>query len=110
MRSKLCATTAFTPSRFVPLAAQSRDEPVPYSCPANHDQRRARFLIFHGGVVNAQSCFAVAAANFVTPPSDAGHHQILDAHIGKRAARHHAVVAAARAVAVEILRRRRRSR
>ena len=35
MRSKLSATTAFTPSRMVPLAAQSRDEPVPYSLPAN---------------------------------------------------------------------------
>jgi hypothetical protein len=34
MRSKLWATTAFTPSRLVPLAAQSREEPVPYSWPA----------------------------------------------------------------------------
>ena len=34
MRSKLSAITARTPSRFVPLAAQSRDEPVPYSLPA----------------------------------------------------------------------------
>ena len=35
MRSKLSAITAFTPSRLVPLAAQSREEPVPYSLPAN---------------------------------------------------------------------------
>ena len=34
MRSKLSAITAFTPSRIVPLAAQSRDEPVPYYLPA----------------------------------------------------------------------------
>ena len=34
MRSKLRATTAFTPSSCVPLAAQSRLEPVPYSSPA----------------------------------------------------------------------------
>ena len=34
MRSKLSAITALTPSRNVPLAAQSRDEPVPYSLPA----------------------------------------------------------------------------
>ena len=34
MRSKLCATTARTPSSRVPLAAQSRELPVPYSCPA----------------------------------------------------------------------------
>ncbi|MCY1535955.1 hypothetical protein D9M68_713850 [compost metagenome] len=34
MRSKLSAITALTPSRLVPLAAQSREEPVPYSLPA----------------------------------------------------------------------------
>ena len=34
MRSKLSAITALTPRRLVPLAAQSRDEPVPYSLPA----------------------------------------------------------------------------
>ena len=33
MRSKLRAITALTPSNCVPLAAQSRDEPVPYSSP-----------------------------------------------------------------------------
>ncbi len=35
MRSNDCATTARTPSSTVPLAAQSREEPVPYSLPAN---------------------------------------------------------------------------
>ena len=35
MRSKLRAITALTPSNCVPLAAQSRDEPVPYSSPPN---------------------------------------------------------------------------
>ncbi len=34
MRSKLSASTALTPSRAVPLAAQSREEPEPYSLPA----------------------------------------------------------------------------
>jgi len=34
MRSKLLAITARTPKRRVPFAAQSRDDPVPYSCPA----------------------------------------------------------------------------
>ena len=34
MRSKLSAITARTPSRIVPLAAQSRELPVPYSLPA----------------------------------------------------------------------------
>ena len=35
IRSKLCAITALTPSRAVPLAAQSRLEPAPYSIPPN---------------------------------------------------------------------------
>jgi len=34
MRSKLLAITARTPKSNVPFAAQSRDEPVPYSAPA----------------------------------------------------------------------------
>ncbi len=34
MRSKLSAITARTPRSAVPFAAQSRDEPVPYSLPA----------------------------------------------------------------------------
>ncbi len=34
IRSKLRATTALTPSNCVPLAAQSRELPVPYSSPA----------------------------------------------------------------------------
>ena len=34
IRSKLSAITARTPSRRVPLAAQSRELPVPYSFPA----------------------------------------------------------------------------
>ena len=33
MCSKLCAMTARTPRSFVPLAAESREEPVPYSRP-----------------------------------------------------------------------------
>ena len=35
MRSKLSQITARTPSSRVPFAAQSRDEPLPYSAPAN---------------------------------------------------------------------------
>ncbi len=34
IRSKLSAITARTPSSSVPFAAQSRDEPDPYSLPA----------------------------------------------------------------------------
>ena len=35
MRSNDSAITAFTPSSSVPLAAQSRDDPEPYSLPAS---------------------------------------------------------------------------
>jgi hypothetical protein len=35
IRSKLCVMTARTPRSLVPLAAQSRELPDPYSCPAN---------------------------------------------------------------------------
>ena len=35
MRSKLVAITARTPNSAVPLAAQSREEPEPYSLPAS---------------------------------------------------------------------------
>ena len=46
MRSKLSAITAFTPSSIVPLAAQSRDEPVPYSLPAITTSGTFSFLYF----------------------------------------------------------------
>jgi hypothetical protein len=38
MRSKLFAITARTPSRRVPVAVQSREEPQPYSLAGEHDQ------------------------------------------------------------------------
>ncbi len=52
MRSKLSVMTAFTPSSMVPLAAQSRDEPVPYSLPPKTTSGRALGLVEHGGVVD----------------------------------------------------------
>jgi len=44
MRSKLSAMTAFTPRSIVPLAAQSRELPVPYSLPARITSGVARAL------------------------------------------------------------------
>ena len=41
----------------------------------------------------------------MTPPSTPGHHLVLDADIGEGAAHHHLVIAAPRAVGVEIVRR-----
>ena len=65
MRSKLCATTAFTPSRLVPFAAQSRELPVPYSWPAMTISGVPACLICHRGVVDATSLLAGRAGSIV---------------------------------------------
>ena len=54
MRSKLFAMTALTPSSCVPLAAQSRDDPVPYSSPAKITVGVPRFDVRHRRVVDRQ--------------------------------------------------------
>ena len=43
IRSKDCAKTAFIPNKRAPFAAQSRDEPVPYSLPAKTIRSRPSF-------------------------------------------------------------------
>src|SRR5215468_5677521 len=70
----------------------------------DHDQRRAFGLILHRRVVDAHLLAgAILLAIMLRHTAfRAGNHQILDAHVGERAARHHAIIAAARAVAVEI--------
>ena len=100
MRSKLCATTTLTPSSRVPLAAQSRELPVPYSAPASTISGVPCFGIFDSGVENAH--LLAAGLEFGHPAFHSRHHQIFDADVGKCAARHDAVVAAARTVAVEV--------
>ncbi len=52
IRSKLWQITARTPSSRVPFAAQSRDEPLPYSAPAKNHQRHFLGLILHRGIVD----------------------------------------------------------
>jgi hypothetical protein len=99
MRSKDCAITALTPSRLVPLAAQSRDEPLPYSLAGEDHQRRAFGLVLHGGVVDRASPrrrVVDRVAAFDTPVRS--EHLVLDADVGEGAAHHDLVVAAARAV------------
>jgi hypothetical protein len=99
MRSKLSAMTARTPSRRVPLAAQSRDEPVPYSLPAKTTSgglptgtawRRHRSTWCRRREVLGHAAF------------DLGRDPVLDADIGEGAAHHDFVVAATGAVAVEL--------
>ena len=100
MRSKLSAMTAFTPSSIVPFAAQSRDEPVPYSRPAMIDERRAFLLVAHGRVVDGH----LLAARHVNRDAafDAGHHQIAQADVRERSAHHHFVIAAPGTVGIEV--------
>ena len=98
MRSKLSVMTARTPSRLVPFAAQSRDEPVPYSLPATITIGTPSALNFIADVVDRHGHAVVARhAAF-----DAGDHLVLDADVGEGAAHHDFVVAAPRAVAVEV--------
>ena len=62
IRSKLSAMTARTPSSAGPLAAQSREEPEPYSLPAMHDERDALGLVADGGVEDRASARRRAGA------------------------------------------------
>ena len=105
MRSKLCAITARTPSSLVPLAAQSRDEPVPYSRPAKTTSGALSLLVAHRRVVDrhplARGVMEGVAA-FDHGARRVLHHLVLDADVGEGAAHHHFVIAAARAVLVEI--------
>ena len=58
MRSKLSEITARTPSSLVPFAAQSREEPLPYSAPAKITSGTFSSRIFHRGVIDRHG-FAV---------------------------------------------------
>jgi hypothetical protein len=67
---------------------------------AEHDQRRAFGLVAHRRVVDRHSRRRVVLGHAAF---GAGQHLVLDADIGEGAAHHDFVVAAARAVAVEVL-------
>ena len=99
MRSKLSAMTACTPSSSVPLAAQSRDEPEPYSLPAMTSSGTPP-LVLHRRVVDRRH---LAVGQQRRPAAlGAGRELVAQADVGERAAHHHLVVAAARAVGVEV--------
>ena len=87
----------------MPLAAQSRELPVPYSWPAKITSGTPSALVPHRGVVDRHLLAVGLVARHAA--LDARDHEVLDAHVGEGAARHDAVVAAARAVAVEVRRR-----
>jgi hypothetical protein len=100
MRSKLSAITARTPSSSVPLAAQSRDDPVPYSLPAITISGTTSVPVALGRVEDRQ---ALARREVRGDAAlDAGDQKVLQPDVGEGAAHHHPVVAAARAVRVEV--------
>ena len=100
MRSKLTAITARTPKQERalgrPVAARARA----VLAAGQHHQRHALGFVLHRRVVDRH----LLAVGHV--PRDAAfgarRQQVADADVGERAARHHAVVAAAGAVAVEV--------
>ena len=101
MRSKLSAITALTPSRLVPFAAQSRDEPVPYSLPATTIRGVLR-RIYHCRVIDGH--LLAGGAELGVAALLAAEHFVPDADVGEGAAHHDFVIAAPRAVGIEILR------
>ena len=94
--------TARMPSRVEPLAAQSRDEPVPYSLLANTTSGTFSALYFIAASYIVIFCFVGIVDRHAA--FDARHHLVLDADVGEGAAHHHLVIAAPRAVLVEVLR------
>ena len=102
MRSKLSTSTARTPSSSDPFAAQSRDEPDAVLLAREHDERHAFVRVPHRGVVD-RHLLAVGRCS-VKPPSVPGASWLRMRDVGERAAHHHLVVAAARAVRVEVAR------
>ena len=69
MRSKLSAMTARTPSSFGPLAAQSREEPEPYSLPARMMSGTPSAYFTLASKIDIGS---PSGSNRVTPPSVPG--------------------------------------
>ena len=104
MRSKLSAITARTPSRRVPFAAQSRDEPGAVLGAGDHHQRHA----FVPVALAAASWIGISLSVRVVPRAasfDLRRHLVAHPDVGEGAADHHVVVQAPRGVIDEIARR-----
>src|SRR6266540_4006165 len=95
MRSKDCASTARTPSSAGPFAAQSRDDPVPYSLPATT-------MIGLGGVVDG-------GQRAVRPGGDGSFDAlgkgVLEPKVAEGTTHHHLMVASSRCVGVQLVAR-----
>ena len=100
MRSKLSTSTARMPSNCEPLAAQSRDEPEPYSLPASTTSGTPSAAYLHRGVVDRRR-LAVGQVHREAALG-AGREPVAQPDVRERAPHHHFVVAAPRAVGVEV--------
>ena len=84
----------------MPLAAQSREEPEPYSLPASTTSGTPGLRVRHRGVVDRRLLAGEQVAGHAA--LDARHQLVAQPDVGERAADHHLVVAAAGAVGVEV--------
>ena len=100
MRSKLSAMTNRTPSSAGPLAAQSRDEPEPYSRPARTASGDAFGGVAHRHVVD-EPLVAVGQVDGVRPLL-ALDEPVAQPDVAEGAAHHDLVVTAPRTVRVEL--------
>ena len=94
MRSKLFAMTALTPSRTVPLAAQSREEPVAVFAAGENDEWGTFLLVLHRSIEDGH-LLATRLVASSQPPFSARRKPVAQANVGKGAAHHDLVVAAA---------------
>ena len=86
MRSKLCATTAFTPSKPRAFGGPVARAAGAVLLSGKDHQRDPRPRIFHGGIVDGQDLPARLQLRHAA--LHARHHQVLDAHVGEGAAGH----------------------
>ena len=100
MRSKLSASTTRTPSSRVPLAAQSRDEPEPYSFPAITIRGVPPSYVTHGCVINGEY-FRALLHSGVAPLNTRGQ-LVTKPDVGKGPPHHDFVVAAPGTEGVEL--------
>ena len=100
--------TARTPSSCEPFAAQSRELPEPYSLPASTTSGTPSAVVLHRRVVDRRR-LAVGKMDGEAALG-AGRELVAQPHVGERAAHHHFVVPAPRAVGVEVARLVRRAR
>ena len=102
IRSKLSASTARTPSSAGPFAAQSRRGAAAVLLAGEHDQRHALVAVAHRRRRRSCSHARRSAGGSSTGPRCRARARSSSRSVRERAAHHHLVVPAARAVAVEV--------